>query len=77
MTQFDDSENLDNTGILEMDLAKINIPTDESLSERTNRSGKPQSDFLDWKIIDQNNIFAVIALSELFQKYFLYVTDRK
>jgi len=43
LTQFDDSENLDNTGILEMDLAKINIPTDESLSERTNRSERPMS----------------------------------
>lgn len=35
MTQFDDSENLDRTGILEMDLSKINVPSDDTMTSRS------------------------------------------
>jgi len=37
LTQFEDSENLDNTGILEMDLSKIKVPSDGSQSERSSQ----------------------------------------
>jgi len=38
LTQFEDSENLDRTGILEMDLSKINVPSEESFEEKTDRA---------------------------------------
>ncbi|XP_005090038.1 coiled-coil domain-containing protein 83 [Aplysia californica] len=45
LTQFDDSENLDRTGILEMDLSKINVPSEETLANKTARtdSVRPKS----------------------------------
>lgn len=60
LTQFEDAENLDNTGILEMDLARISVPTDEALSERASRPAAERPMSATQKAVE-DKVFSLIS----------------